>query len=130
MWNDEQIRDGLNDMLIELLQVESDELAPDARFFDDLGGESIDILELAFLAEKRFGRRVEFQRMFGADDLEVDQDQRLTAASIAKIGEALPFIDLDDVRRDPVLESLPRLLTVENLFQFLRQNVQSPAARP
>ncbi|MCB9851837.1 MAG: hypothetical protein H6819_01975 [Phycisphaerales bacterium] len=130
MWSDEQLRETLNDMLVEVLAVEPEDLAPDARFFEDLGGESIDVLELTFLAEKRFGRRVEFQRMVAADELDFDQDRRLTEASIAKIGELLPFIDLAQLRRDPRAESLPRLLTVENLFQYLRQIVHSPASGP
>ena len=123
MLNEKQIREALDEMLVEVLQVEPEDLAPDARFFEDLGGESIDVLELTFLAEKRFGRRIDFQKMVAPDDLDMDEHRRLTPAAIEKIGEALPFVDLNDVRRDPDVESLRRLLTVENLYQFLRRKL-------
>lgn len=124
MWDDAQIRSALHEMLVDVLAVEPDELTPDARFFEDLGGESIDVLELGFMAEKRFGRPVDFQRMVAADALELDPDRRLTAASIEKLGAAMPSIDLDALRQDPRVDSLRDLLTVENLFLFLRQTVQ------
>lgn len=123
MWTDGQIRQTLHEMLIEVLGVEGDELAPDARFVEDLGSESIDILELSFLSEKRFGQKVEFQKMISPDELELDTDRRLTEASIEKVGATLPFVDIDDLRRDPRVDSITRLLTVENLYQFLRQTL-------
>ena len=88
MWNDAQIREALHEMLIDVLGVEGDELVPQARFFEDLGGESIDMLELTFQAERKFGCKVEFQKMVALDELELDPSRSLTERSIEKVWKA------------------------------------------
>jgi acyl carrier protein len=42
-------------IICEVLGVDAEEATPEANFFGDLGGESIDILDLDFQCSKRFG---------------------------------------------------------------------------
>ncbi len=43
--------------IADCLGVEIEEVTPEARFFEDLGGESIDLLSLSFQFEKAFNIR-------------------------------------------------------------------------
>ena len=64
------------------LELELDEVPAAALFFNDLGGESLDLLELSFRIDKHFGVRVRFNDLT-TDAIELDDQGRLTAASLA-----------------------------------------------
>ncbi|MDP6933935.1 MAG: acyl carrier protein, partial [Myxococcota bacterium] len=44
----------LNELIAQSLGVGEDEIVPDASFIDDLGADSLDIVELVMLIEKEF----------------------------------------------------------------------------
>lgn len=55
---DEEIFQRVRDLLVETLAVAPGAVLPEARIMDDLGAESIDLLDLRFRIEKAFGFRV------------------------------------------------------------------------
>jgi acyl carrier protein len=54
MATDEIVR-RVKDLIAESLGVNSTEVVPDASFIDDLGADSLDIVELVMAIEKEFG---------------------------------------------------------------------------
>lgn len=55
--------DQIKDLLIEELQVNPDEVTPDAELVNDLGINSLELADLALLCEERFDLEI------GEDDL-------------------------------------------------------------
>ena len=51
------IYEKVKECVVEALGVDDDEVTPDAVLFDDLGAESLDLLDIVFRLEKEFGRR-------------------------------------------------------------------------
>ncbi len=51
----ETVFQKVKEIVMEVLDVEADEVAPDSTLIDDLGAESIDFLDLSFKIEKEFG---------------------------------------------------------------------------
>ena len=47
--------DRVKKIVVEHLGVEADKVAPDASFIDDLGADSLDIVELVMAFEEEFG---------------------------------------------------------------------------
>ena len=47
--------DGVKKIVVEHLGVEEDKVTPDASFIDDLGADSLDIVELVMAFEEEFG---------------------------------------------------------------------------
>jgi len=69
--------DRVKKIVVEHLGVEDDKVTPDASFIDDLGADSLDIVELVMAFEEEFG-------------IEIPDD---AAESIATVGDAINFIE-------------------------------------
>ena len=54
MTSKEEIVSKVKDLISQSLGVSPDEIVPDASFIDDLGADSLDIVELVMLIEKEF----------------------------------------------------------------------------
>jgi acyl carrier protein len=66
----------LRTLTVDVLDLRDDQVAPAARFADDLGADSLDLVELVEALEEEFGVRIE--------------DEEL--ADIATVGEAFELI--------------------------------------
>ena len=70
------VEDRVSEIIIEQLGVTKDELAPAASFIDDLGADSLDIVELVMAMEETF-------------DIEIPDDD---AEKIQTIGDAVGYV--------------------------------------
>lgn len=113
----------LHAMLVDVLGVDDDEITPQARFYDDLGGESIDLLELSFKCEQHFGVKVPFQDMISPDELAFDGQGRPTEATLARLGEKFPFLDLTRYESEPASLHVQNLLTVQTIEHYVSQRL-------
>jgi acyl carrier protein len=66
----------IDEIIVELMGVDSEELTPDTLFNDDLGFDSLDTVELAMALETAFG-------------IEIDDEQ---AESLTMVGECVAFV--------------------------------------
>lgn len=64
-------------IVVEQLGVASDEVAPESSFVDDLGADSLDVVELVMALEEEFGVEIP------------DED----AEKIVTVGEAVKYIE-------------------------------------
>ena len=115
-----ELRNIFTDMVIDVLGVDREEITPEANFFSDLGGESIDVLELSFMCKTKFNHEIKFQEMASISDAPASHSNELSDEQIDEIARNLPFIDAAELRQNRTLDTVQRLLTIENLFQFLR----------
>ena len=69
--------DRVKKIVVEHLGVEEDKVTPDASFIDDLGADSLDIVELVMAFEEEFG-------------VEIPDD---AAEKIATVGDANKYIE-------------------------------------
>ena len=51
----EEIFAKVKEVIVDQLSVEEDDVSADASFFDDLGADSLDIVELVMALEDQFG---------------------------------------------------------------------------
>lgn len=114
---------AVRDIIAECLGAEAEEVMPESNFFDDLGGESIDLLDMNYQIEKQLGIRVNFHQMFSSESWQFDEQGRLTGGTLEKLREEFPTIDIDQLG---AAEGVPArtLLTV----QFITEVVRSQAA--
>lgn len=118
--------------LVEVLSVSPEECRGDARFFEDLGGESIDLLDLGFRLQRDLGVPIEFNRLTAREYLTTNDAGVLTADSRAKLQAAYPFLRADLLPDDANAESLFALLTVDAIVAFVAVECasRSPNAAP
>ena len=73
----EEIIDKVKSVIVEQLNVDEDVFTEDASFIDDLGADSLDIVELVMALEEEFG-------------ISIPDEQ---AESIKTVGDAIAFIE-------------------------------------
>ena len=71
------VDEKVKSIIVEQLGVEADEVTPEASFTDDLGADSLDIVELVMAFEEEFGIEIP------------DED----AEKIGKVNEAISYIE-------------------------------------
>ncbi|HOB10051.1 MULTISPECIES: acyl carrier protein [Acetomicrobium] len=72
----EEIKDKLKQIVIDRLDVDEDQITPDASFVEDLGADSLDIVELIMGIEEEF-------------DIEIPDED---AEKLTTVGGALEYI--------------------------------------
>ena len=128
MFSDEEIKDTVCQIISDVLSADRDEITPGARFFADLGGESIDLLDLTFRCEKTFGVKIQIDKMLSADDVQTDATGQLTPQSIAAIGAKLPSLDLGKVRPDMGPSAIQEMLTVGVITDYVKFRLMQASA--
>jgi len=70
------LEDRVSELIVDQLGVTNEEIVPEASFIDDLGADSLDIVELVMAMEETF-------------DIEIPDDD---AEKIQTIGDALTYV--------------------------------------
>ena len=70
------LEDRISELIVDQLGVSKEEIVPEASFIDDLGADSLDIVELVMAMEETF-------------DIEIPDDD---AEKIQTIGDALTYV--------------------------------------
>jgi acyl carrier protein len=55
---EKSIEDRVKDIIVEQLGVTAEQVAPDAKFIEDLGADSLDTVELVMALEEEFGQEI------------------------------------------------------------------------
>jgi len=71
------VAERVRGIIVDQLGVNADEVVPEASFTDDLGADSLDIVELVMAFEEEF-------------DIEIPDED---AEKIGKVGEAITYIE-------------------------------------
>jgi len=121
----DEIMREIEPILVEVLAVEPEGIVPSAKLFEDLGGESIDLLELSFHCEKHFGVKLRLQELASPDELITDEAGRLTAESLSAVTTRFPFLDYSDFEADPMKNRMTELLTLEAIACFVHDALGS-----
>lgn len=61
----EEIEEKVKNFLIEDLEVEPENIAPDAKLKDDLGIDSLDFVDIVVIVERNFGFKIKPEEMTG-----------------------------------------------------------------
>ena len=65
----EEIEEKVKNFLIEDLEVEPENIAPDAKLKDDLGIDSLDFVDIVVIVERNFGFKIKPEEMAGVATL-------------------------------------------------------------
>ncbi len=123
----EEIFEKIQTALIDALGVDDDEVTPEATLVGDLGAESIDFLDIVFRLEKVFKISIPRGELFPEDVLtnaQYIQDGKITEAGVAELRKRMPFADLDDFAKNPVVQDFGNLLTVADMCRFVEGKLE------
>ena len=62
-----EIEEKVRDFLIEDLEIEEDKIYPEAKLKEDMGIDSLDLVDIVVIVEKNFGFKLKAEEMAGVD---------------------------------------------------------------
>jgi acyl carrier protein len=125
----DEIFEKVKDVLVDALSVDDEEVKPEATLMRDLGAESIDFLDIVFRLEKAFEIKVPREELFPAENIlnssELVSDGKLTEKGLAELRERLPHTDLTAFEKNPDINKLGDLFTVEAIVNFIDNKINA-----
>ena len=122
----EEVFTGVRDALVEALAVDEDEVTMSATLVDDLGAESIDLLDIVYRLEKTFSIKIDRSELIPEDLLTGAQyvvDGKLTAAGLEELKKRMPGKDLGDFEKNPMVQNISTILTVQDMCTLVENKV-------
>ncbi len=127
----EEIHSKVAANLVEVLNVDDDQVGPEARLQADLGAESIDFLDIVFRLEREFGIKIPRNELFPesifSGDPEFFQDDKLTEKGLAELKAKMPFADLSKFEENPTREKIGDLFTVNAIVNYIENKLHAGA---
>ena len=123
----EEVFEKIQAALVDALGVDEEDVTPHATLVGDLGAESIDFLDIVFRLEKSFNIKIPRGELFPEDiltDSKYVQDGKVTEAGLAELRKRMPFANLDDFAKNPVVQDFGSLLTVADMCRFVESKVE------
>jgi acyl carrier protein len=117
---------AVKEAVVEALALDDDEVTPDSTLMDDLGAESIDLLDILFRIEKSTGVKIEASDLGDyiqggiPDDEFSDSDEVITDKGAEHLHKVMPQTDPGDVAGTLKAEEVMTLFTVQNLADMVK----------
>jgi acyl carrier protein len=125
----DEIFEKVQKTLVDALSVDDDEVTPEATINGDLGAESIDFLDIVFRLEKNFDIKIPrgelFPESLAIADESFVKDGIVTAKGVEELKSRMPHADVDSFAKDPKVENIQKLFTVDMICKFLDKKLNS-----
>ena len=128
---EKEMYEKVKEAIVEALGVEPEEVEPDSALFDDLGAESLDLLDIVFRLEKTFGIKVPRggiqQDMLAAEGIKEEDvvvDGALTALGAQKLREKMTEVDAEKIHEGFRVDDIPTLFTVQTFVNIVQQQLK------
>ena len=125
----DEIFQKVQEVLVDALGVDDDEVTENATLMGDLGAESIDFLDIVFRLEKAFGVKVPREELFPAEGLlnnpDLVSNGKLTEQGLTELRENVPHTDLTEFEKDPDINKLADLFTVNAIVNYIDGKVNA-----
>ena len=123
----EEILARITTVIVQSLGVDEDDVTPAATLVGDLGAESIDFLDIVFRLEREFGIKIPREELFPESIFQGDPkfvtDGKVNADGLKALQVQMPYADLTTFSKDPRLEKMEDLFTVELIVKYLQSKV-------
>ena len=123
----DEVYEEVKEVLIDALGLDDDEVTPESTLMGDLGAESIDFLDIVFRLEKAFEIKVPREELFPAEAVlsnpEFVSGGKLTEKGLAELRDKMPHTDLTEFEKDPNVNNIADLFTVDAIVNFVEGKV-------
>jgi acyl carrier protein len=117
---------AVKEAVVEALALDDDEVTPESTLMDDLGAESIDLLDILFRIEKSTGVKIEASDLGDyiqggiPDDEFSDDNQVISDKGAEQLHKVMPQVNPGDVAGSLDAEEVITLFTVANLTEMVK----------
>lgn len=130
---EQDIYDKLLGCIAQAIGIDAATIAPDASLIDDLGADSLDLLDLVFRLEQAFHIRISrgdiekrAKETLPGEDFE--QDGLLTPGAKAAIRRELPEVSPERFDAIARPSEIPRLFTARTFLRLVKQRMEASGA--
>jgi len=122
-----EIYAAVHEAVVGALGADEDEVTPDATLMDDLGAESIDLLDILFRIERSTAVKIQAADLGeyiqgGIPDDEFSDDQEIiTPKGMEQLKKVMPQIDADSLQGTLEADSVINHFTVQNLADMVAE---------
>ena len=123
----EEVFEKVRTALVDALGVDEEEVTREATLVGDLGAESIDFLDIVFRLEKAFDIKIPRGELIPEDVLTNSayvKEGLVTESGLAELRKRMPFADLENFAKNPIVQDFANLLTVADMCRFVETKVQ------
>jgi acyl carrier protein len=123
----EETYNSVKEAVVGALGVDDDEVTPDATIMDDLGAESIDLLDILFRIERSTGVKIQASDIGehiqgGITDEEFGNEEGVVSETgLTQLKKVMPQIDTGALQGTLKAEQVIGLFTVDNLADMVEQ---------
>ena len=124
---------AVKEAVIEALALDDDEVTPESTLMDDLGAESIDLLDILFRIEKSTGVKIEAADLGDyiqggiPDDEFSDENEVISAKGAEQLHKVMPQTDPSELAGKLPADEVIKLFTVANLTEMVRSRADGAA---
>ncbi len=121
--SDEDVYQKVSEALVEALDLDDDEVTPQAKLSADLGAESIDFLDITFRLEQAFDIKIPQGDLIPdnlLNDPQYVQSGKLTEQGMVEFEARMPHADLTEFKQDPDVGKIMDLFTVQTIVNFIK----------
>jgi acyl carrier protein len=117
---------AVKEAVTEALALDDDEVTPDSTLMDDLGAESIDLLDILFRIEKSTGVKIEASDLGDyiqggiPDDEFSDENEVITQKGAEQLHKVMPQVDPSEVAGSLDANEVITRFTVQNLIDMVK----------
>jgi len=131
--DEKTIYEKVKESVVEALGVDEEEVTPSAVLFDDLGAESLDLLDIVFRLEKEFGIKIprggiqtDALSAEGENLKEEDLivDGVFTPLGIEKLKKSMSEVDPSRITEGFRADDIPTLFTVQTFVNITKKLVE------
>ena len=121
----EEIREAVSTSVAEALGIEEDEVTPEATLMNELGAESIDLLDILFRIERAIGVKIQAADLSayvqgGIPDEEFgDENEIITPKGLEQLKKVMPQLDTEGSASQLQADQVMGHFSVENLVTLV-----------
>lgn len=125
---------AVKEAVIEALALDDDEVTPESTLMDDLGAESIDLLDILFRIEKGTGVKIEAADLGDyiqggiPDDEFSDESEIITEKGAEQLHKVMPQTDPSQLVGTLAADDVIKLFTVQNLTEMVKSRADGVVA--
>ncbi|MBF0544956.1 MAG: acyl carrier protein [Candidatus Riflebacteria bacterium] len=128
-----EIFEKIKEALQESLGTPSEKITLKARIIDDLGCDSLDLLDILFSIEEKFGLKikrgqVEAMAREGLGEGEFEQNGLITEKGAERLKQIMPEVDHSQITPGMGVYRIPYLFTVETFCRLVEKKLSENTA--
>jgi len=128
--NDQEIFEKLRECIAQTIGIEADKVTPDASLIDDLGADSLDLLDLVFRLEQAFHIRIsrgdiERKAKETLPEEDFERDGLLTEQAKSALRLELPEVPAERFAALTRPSEIPRLFTARTFLRLVKERMEA-----